>query len=140
MIFAPDAPEQIGHIASAHPRLRLIIDHMGLPTRGPEYKRVGPRIDIVAPFAKYPNVAVKLSMVPGFSSEPYPFRDMFALRDVTAETKPVHPALTQQAREEMTAALTRAYNASGQMLFRQFSAGTGNLVFSPYSIGTAMTR
>jgi serpin B len=63
---------------------------------------------------------------------------MFAPRDVTAETKPVHPALTQQAREEMTATLTRAYNASGQMLFRQFSAGTGNLVFSPYSIGTAM--
>jgi len=76
MIFAPDAPDQIGRIASANPGLRLIIDHMGLPTRGPEYKRVGPRIDVIAPFAKYPNVAVKLSMVPGFSSEPYPFRDM----------------------------------------------------------------
>ena len=35
-------------------------------------------------------------------------------------------------------ALTRAYNASGQMLFRQFSAGAGNIVFSPYSIGSAM--
>jgi serpin B len=35
-------------------------------------------------------------------------------------------------------ALTRAYNASGQALFREFSAGTGNIVFSPYSIGTAM--
>jgi serine protease inhibitor len=34
--------------------------------------------------------------------------------------------------------LTRAYNASGQMLFHQFSAGNGNIVFSPYSIGTAM--
>jgi L-fuconolactonase len=76
MIFAPDAPEQIGRIASAHPRLRLIIDHFGQATRGPEYKRVGPRLDIIAPFAKYPNVAVKLSAVPGFSSEPYPFKDM----------------------------------------------------------------
>ncbi len=35
-------------------------------------------------------------------------------------------------------ALTRAYNASGQMLFREFSAAPGNIVFSPYSIGTAM--
>ncbi|MPZ39224.1 MAG: hypothetical protein GEU95_14430 [Rhizobiales bacterium] len=45
-------------------------------------------------------------------------------------------------------ALTRAYNASGQMLFRQFAGshfagsrfagGPGNIVFSPYSIGTAM--
>ncbi len=34
--------------------------------------------------------------------------------------------------------LTRAYNASGQALFRDFSAGPGNIVFSPYSIGTAM--
>jgi predicted TIM-barrel fold metal-dependent hydrolase len=76
MIFAPDAPQQIGRIAAAHPQLRLIIDHFGQATRGPEYKRVGPRLDIVAPFAKYPNVAVKLSAVPGFSSEPYPFRDM----------------------------------------------------------------
>ena len=76
MIFAPDAPEQIGRIAAAHPRLRLIIDHFGQATRGPEYKRVGPRLDIIAPFAKYPNVTVKLSAVPGFSSEPYPFRDM----------------------------------------------------------------
>ena len=34
--------------------------------------------------------------------------------------------------------LTRAYNASGQQLFEQFSAAPGNIVFSPYSIGTAM--
>jgi len=34
--------------------------------------------------------------------------------------------------------LTRAYNASGQQLFRDLSAAPGNLVFSPYSIGTAM--
>jgi serpin B len=33
--------------------------------------------------------------------------------------------------------LTQAYNASGEGLFRQFPSG--NVVFSPYSIGTAMT-
>jgi len=76
MIFVPDAPEQIGRIARDYPHLRLIIDHFGQATRGPEYKRIGPRLDIIAPFAKHPNVAVKLSAIPGFSSEPYPFRDM----------------------------------------------------------------
>jgi predicted TIM-barrel fold metal-dependent hydrolase len=76
MIFAPDAPREIGRIAAEHPRLRLIIDHFGQATRGPEYKRVGPRLDIIVPFAKYPNVAVKLSAVPGFSKEDYPFKDM----------------------------------------------------------------
>ena len=35
-------------------------------------------------------------------------------------------------------ALTRAYNSSGQALFRQFAGKPGNIVFSPYSIGTAM--
>ncbi len=35
-------------------------------------------------------------------------------------------------------AVTAAYNASGQALFRQFATRTGNFVFSPYSIGTAM--
>jgi leukocyte elastase inhibitor len=34
--------------------------------------------------------------------------------------------------------LTRAYNASGQQLFEQLSAAPGNIVLSPYSIGTAM--
>jgi len=76
MLFAPDAPEAIGKIAQAHPGLRLIIDHMGLATRGPEYKRVRERIALIAPFAKHPNVGVKLSAIPGFSDEPYPFRDM----------------------------------------------------------------
>src|SRR5262249_37368852 len=35
-------------------------------------------------------------------------------------------------------ALTAAYNESGQQLFKAFSAAPGNIVFSPYSIGTAM--
>ncbi|MCC6888892.1 MAG: amidohydrolase [Hyphomicrobiales bacterium] len=76
MLFAPDAPQTIGTIAAAHPQLKLIIDHMGQATRGPQYKRVGERLDVIAPLARYPNVAVKLSMVPGFSKEPYPFKDM----------------------------------------------------------------
>lgn len=76
MLFAPDLPEAIGPIAARHPSLKLIVDHMGLATRGPQARRIGARLDLIAPLAQYPNVGVKLSAVPGFSTEPYPFRDM----------------------------------------------------------------
>src|SRR5438552_4138053 len=35
-------------------------------------------------------------------------------------------------------ALTQAYNVSGQQLFRELAATPGNIVLSPYSIGSAM--
>ncbi|MGH6771860.1 MAG: serpin family protein [Xanthobacteraceae bacterium] len=43
-------------------------------------------------------------------------------------------ALAQDAPHAVTA----AYNASGQALFRMMAARPGNIAFSPYSIGTAM--
>ncbi len=76
MIFAPDAPEQIGRIA---PGIRGCGSSSTISDRrraGRNTSGSGPRLDIIAPLAKYPNVAVKLSAVPGFSSEPYPFKDM----------------------------------------------------------------
>jgi predicted TIM-barrel fold metal-dependent hydrolase len=65
-----------GPIAERHPRLVLIIDHMGLSG---EAVKAGRRSEMVAQtigLAKYPNVSVKLSGSPGYSSEAYPFRDM----------------------------------------------------------------
>jgi predicted TIM-barrel fold metal-dependent hydrolase len=76
MIFAPDTPEMIGQVARQHPRLRIIVDHMGLATRGPEFRRIRERLDLIVSFACLPNVAIKLSALPDFSGEPYPFRDM----------------------------------------------------------------
>jgi serpin B len=43
------------------------------------------------------------------------------------------------AAEARVTLLARAYNATGQQLFGQFAAAPGNFVFSPYSIGTAMS-
>jgi serpin B len=45
---------------------------------------------------------------------------------------------SQAAGQAHIRALTSAYNASGQALFKDFASGPGNIVFSPYSIGTAM--
>jgi serpin B len=49
-------------------------------------------------------------------------------------------AQSQDREKDLAAAraLTAAYNASGQELFKRLSTGRGNFVFSPYSIGTAM--
>ena len=47
-------------------------------------------------------------------------------------------APARAAEPEPVQALTAAYNASGHDLFAAFAAAPGNIVFSPYSIGTAM--
>jgi serpin B len=51
------------------------------------------------------------------------------------------PAAAQlhMAAEARVTLLARAYNTTGQQLFGQFAATPGNIVFSPYSIGTAMS-
>jgi leukocyte elastase inhibitor len=43
------------------------------------------------------------------------------------------------AAEARVTLLARAYNTTGQQLLGQFAATAGNIVFSPYSIGTAMS-
>ena len=62
-----------------------------------------------------------------------------------AESAPAPAAVPQMPprspgsqSDPRVAALTAAYNASGQDLLRQFSGKPGNFVFSPYSIGEAM--
>ena len=42
----------------------------------PDGTPVKPPMTLITPYAKYPNVGVKLSAIPGWSNEPYPFRDM----------------------------------------------------------------
>jgi leukocyte elastase inhibitor len=42
------------------------------------------------------------------------------------------------AADDSVKALSEAYNSSGQELFSRLAASPGNIVFSPYSVGTAM--
>lgn len=63
-------------IAERHPRLLLIIDHMGVSSEAVNKKMVPTAVEQSAALAKYPNVSVKLSSAPLFSTEPYPFRDV----------------------------------------------------------------
>jgi L-fuconolactonase len=63
-------------IAERHPQLTLIIDHMGVTSEIVRNKNIPEAVAQAAALAKYQNVSVKLSASPGFSTEPYPFRDM----------------------------------------------------------------
>jgi serpin B len=51
------------------------------------------------------------------------------------------PAMAQLniAAEARVTLLARAYNAAGQQMFGQLTAAPGNVVFSPYSVGTALS-
>ena len=78
MAFAPDAVPKLGEIAKRHPGLRLIVDHMGLSSalRG---KPLGPAVDNLLKLAPLPNVAVKVSALPCYVAEPYPFPTLHPL-------------------------------------------------------------
>jgi len=67
---------EFARIAERHPGLPLIIDHMGLLLRMAKEGTVARNIENTAGLAKFPNVSVKLSSVPPYSAESYPFRDV----------------------------------------------------------------
>jgi len=76
MFFAPGQVSKFASIAERHPRLALIIDHMGLTAAMAKDNTVAAAVDQAVALAKYPNVSVKVSGSPGISAEPYPFRDV----------------------------------------------------------------
>ena len=63
-------------IAEQHPRLPLIIDHLGVTIEAVKEGVVAQRIAETVALAKYPNVSVKLSSTPLYSAQKYPWRDM----------------------------------------------------------------
>ena len=75
MFFNAPMP-QLGRVAERYPQLTLIADHLGLTQEIVKAKQITSAIAETAALAKYPNVSVKLSTTPFYSSESYPFRDM----------------------------------------------------------------
>ena len=67
---------EFARIAEANPDLTLIIDHMGLSTEIAKNNMRERAIEQTLTLAKFPNVRVKVSAVPAFSLEPYPFQDV----------------------------------------------------------------
>jgi predicted TIM-barrel fold metal-dependent hydrolase len=69
-LLGPGLLQVIGTIAERHRGLKLIIDHFGRPDAA--WSNLG---DLVAA-AKHPNVSLKATGAPSYSSEPYPHRDI----------------------------------------------------------------
>ncbi|MDQ8729206.1 amidohydrolase family protein [Bradyrhizobium sp. LHD-71] len=72
MIHAPHSLSLVDAIATRHPALRLIIDHLGIARSARDHAAFAHLRELVA-LARRPNVAVKASALPDYSSEPYPF-------------------------------------------------------------------
>ena len=69
---------ELGKIAERHPGLKLHIDHCGrgggggAGTDDAAFANLGEMLAL----AQYPNIAVKLSGAPSYSSQPYPYRNI----------------------------------------------------------------
>jgi len=72
MVFVPGLVRQLGVIAARHPGLRLMVDHLARPV-GARDEAAFADLDELLALARHPNVAVKASALPCYSSEPYPF-------------------------------------------------------------------
>jgi predicted TIM-barrel fold metal-dependent hydrolase len=74
-LLVPNRCKVVGEIAAKHPRLKLMVDHMARP-RGSVDDSGWADIGELLALAKYPNVAVKASGAPAYSTEAYPYRNI----------------------------------------------------------------
>ena len=77
-VLATDSLARLGQIAERHPGLRLTIDHLGGRGGNTTLKDAAAMTHIpeLLKLARLPNVAVKATGAPGYSSESYPFPAM----------------------------------------------------------------
>jgi predicted TIM-barrel fold metal-dependent hydrolase len=75
MMLAPGQSGAIGLIARSHPELQIIVDHLNLPGESKSMD-IGPTIDSLAPLIDCTNVAFKISALPCYTDETYPFPNL----------------------------------------------------------------
>jgi predicted TIM-barrel fold metal-dependent hydrolase len=78
MFLAPGQAAAFASVAERHPRLQLIVDHMGMSPSDASIQ-AGKFDDVIndtLTLAKSSNVSVKLSAAPNYSKQPYPYRDI----------------------------------------------------------------
>lgn len=69
------AVKLVDAVAERHPRLRIILDHLALAS-GAKDDEAFRDLDLLLAIAKRPNVAVKVSALPGYSTAAYPYRNL----------------------------------------------------------------
>ena len=66
----------VGQVAERHPRLKLIIDHLGRRSPAETGEAAWDNLPQMLALAKHPNVAIKATGAPSYSAQAYPFRDI----------------------------------------------------------------
>jgi L-fuconolactonase len=73
MCYAPKALPTIADFARRNEGLRIIVDHAGRFAQGPKEEAAWEDVSHLLAMARMPNVAVKVSSLPSFTAQPYPF-------------------------------------------------------------------
>jgi predicted TIM-barrel fold metal-dependent hydrolase len=68
----------VGSVAERHPGLKLLVDHLGRRGRGGSGQDDAAFANLpeLLALARHPNIAVKATGAPSYSSEPYPYRNI----------------------------------------------------------------
>jgi predicted TIM-barrel fold metal-dependent hydrolase len=74
-LLAGDVLPVVARVAERHPRLKLIIDHLGRVSRAQDEPAFANLPELLA-LVRFPNVAVKATGAPSYSSQPYPYRNI----------------------------------------------------------------
>lgn len=76
MVYAPQVIPIMGQLARRFPDLRIIADHSSRWARGPKDAPAWTDLWALLELAKLPNMAVKVSSLPSFTTQPYPFPNL----------------------------------------------------------------
>ncbi len=74
-LLAPNALDEVDQIATRHPALPIIVDHLGVP-RGATGPAAFDHLPSLLALAAHPNVSVKAVGVGDYALDPYPFRSL----------------------------------------------------------------
>ena len=74
-LLVPNRCKVVGEIAAKHPALKLLVDHMARPRFSVDDAGFSDLGELLA-LAKYPNVAVKATDGPSYSTAIYPYRNI----------------------------------------------------------------
>jgi len=74
-LLVPKRCKAVGEIAAKHPKLRLLVDHMARARHTHDDSGFADLDDLLA-LAKYPNVAVKATGAPSYSTDQWPYRNI----------------------------------------------------------------
>ena len=76
--FMPMTAPALAPLAARYPKLRMIVDHSGRNPRGAKDAAAWEGLDAMLELARFPNIAIKVSSLPCFSSAPYSFPSLHA--------------------------------------------------------------